>query len=71
MDNKSIKKPGPRDLVQVTKWEERFSYPTLGQLRWLIFNKDSNGFSKCIVKIGRRILIDVDRYWEWVEDQNA
>ncbi len=34
--------------------------PTFSEnsLRWIIFNADTNGFAKCIKRIGRKILID-------------
>jgi len=39
-----------------------------GGLRWEIFNKHSNGLaeSKAIIKHGRRVLIDSDRYFDWL-----
>lgn len=51
-------------------------YPvfTLGTLRRLIFNAETNGFDKVITRIsptgGRgRILIDVDKFFTWLEEQ--
>jgi len=45
---------------------------TEGGLRWEIFNKDSNGLkeSGAILKRGRKILIDADRYFDWLRNQN-
>ena len=45
---------------------------TEGGLRWEIFNKDSNGLkeSGAILKRGRKILIDADRYFDWLYSQN-
>ena len=45
---------------------------TEGGLRWEIFNKDKNGLSKsgAILKRGRKILIDRDRYFDWLYTQN-
>jgi len=39
-----------------------------GGLRWEIFNKDINGLaeSKAIIKHGGKILIDADRYFDWL-----
>jgi hypothetical protein len=39
---------------------------TEGSLRWLIFNRNSNGFDYCLVRIGRRLLIDDQRFIDWV-----
>lgn len=45
---------------------------TEGGLRWEIFNKDKNGLSKsgAILKRGRKVLIDRDRYFDWLYTQN-
>ena len=45
---------------------------TEGGLRWEIFNKDSNGLkeSGAILKRGRKILIDTNRYFDWLYSQN-
>lgn len=44
-------------------------YPHLfteGGLRWTIFRRKHNGFDACIVRIGRRILIDTDQLERWM-----
>ena len=48
-------------------------YPafTVSSLRWLIFNQRLNGFSKCIRKIGRKILINLDQFESWVDEQRV
>ena len=45
---------------------------TEGGLRWEIFNKDQNGLkeSGAILKRGRKILIDADRYFKWLYSQS-
>lgn len=47
------------------------SYPafTESSLRWLIFNQKNNGFSKCLIRIGRKILIDLDALEHWIDNQ--
>lgn len=40
---------------------------TEGRLRWLIFNKEQNGFTVCIKRIGKRIFIDVDMFLTWID----
>lgn len=44
---------------------------TESALRWHIFNEKKNGLSerRVILRIGRRIYIDVDRFFEWVSSQ--
>lgn len=44
-------------------------YPHLfteGSLRWLIFNGETNGFAACIIRAGRRLLIDVRALRHWM-----
>ena len=45
---------------------------TEGGLRWEIFNEGSNGLkeSGAIIRRGRKVLIDTDRYFEWLYSQN-
>lgn len=56
------------------------AYPAFSEasLRWLIFCAKSrqtskghipgNGLSSALIKVGRRILIDEVRFWEWIDD---
>ena len=39
-------------------------------LRWLIFNKEDNGLAAAIIKIGRRVLIDERKFFDWLKVQN-
>jgi hypothetical protein len=45
---------------------------TNGGIRSLIFNENENGLAQsgAIVRIGRKILIDHDKFFSWVEWQN-
>ncbi|MCK9394335.1 MAG: hypothetical protein M0Q44_01940 [Methylobacter sp.] len=45
---------------------------TPAAIRALIFNEHSNGLAKsgAIVRIGRRVLIDNEKFFVWVESQN-
>ena len=46
---------------------------TKGGLRALIFNENSNGLAKAgaVVRLGRKVLIREDRFFNWIESQNA
>ena len=46
-------------------------YPAFseGGLRWLLFNREQNGFNRCVVRIGRRVLIDEAELVAWLRDQ--
>lgn len=46
-------------------------YPlTVGGLRWLLFNREQNGFDRCVVRVGRRVFIDEAQLIAWLRDQN-
>ena len=55
-------------LIPVTKWESIEGYPSTSSLRWLIFNEKTNGFHKCVRRIGRRVYIDRAEFYEWVRE---
>lgn len=44
-----------------------------GQLRWWIFMAANNGLdaANAVVRIGRRVYIDIDRFNDCIEQQNA
>ncbi len=42
---------------------------TIGGVRWLIFNAKDNGFDKCIVRAGRKVLIDLDIFEECLDEK--
>ena len=44
---------------------------TKGSLRWLIFNADINGFKPCIIRIGRRVFIDLDALQQWLAEHRG
>lgn len=61
-----------RDLATVRQFCERYPAFTVGGLRWLLFNRYDNGLDAAVVRVGpRRVLIDVARFFEWVDQQNV
>ena len=57
-------------LIPLTLWNEYHAWPPVGGLRHLVFHADSNGFDRCIRRVGRRVLIDEAAFFQWVEAQN-
>ena len=53
-----------RTVRQVAKASPAFSEASL---RWLIFNRASNGFDEVLVKVGGRVFIDVRKLDEFLE----
>ena len=58
-------------LIPVTKWNDFHTWPPVGGLRHLIFYEHTNGFNHCVVRVGRRVLIDEDKFFEWTEKTNT
>jgi len=50
-------------------------YPDAGftesSIRWCLFNAKENGFSHCVVRMGRKVLIDLSKFEEWLDSQAA
>ena len=57
-------------LIPVRDWNKLHDWPSESGLRYLIFNSATNGFDKVIRRVGRRVLIDPDAFFNWVEEQN-
>lgn len=58
-------------LLTVKQWTEVHSWPPEGGLRHLIFHAQRNGFDEVVVRVGRRLLIDEDKFFAWVAKQNS
>lgn len=56
-------------FIPLTKWGQYHDWPTIGSLRWMVFNADTNGFSQCLKRVGKRIVIDEAAFFEWVAQQ--
>lgn len=44
---------------------------TESSIRWLIFNEHQNGFSRCVRRVGRKILIDLDEFEFWIDSRGV
>ncbi len=60
----------PNRLIPVTRWSDYHPWPPDGGLRHLIFHAKENGFAKVLKRCGRRVLIDEQEFFRWVEEQN-
>lgn len=70
-----------RTLLTVRQFAEKHPAFTQGSLRNLIFNAQprvtrkatipGNGFDACLVRVGRKILIDQEKFFAWVDQQNS
>ncbi len=60
-----------RRFIPLTKWNEYHPWPPLGGLRHLVFFKKQNGFHRVVKKVGSRILLDEQAFFEWVDEHNS
>lgn len=56
----------PTRYLPPSDWSKHHPWPPIGGLRHLIFHAESNGFNKVIKRVGRRVLIDEQAFFEWV-----
>lgn len=59
-----------RKIIPVTEWNDHHPWPPQGGLRYLIFNEHRNGFKDVIRRVGRRVLIDEEAFFTWLDAQN-
>lgn len=52
-------------LIPLAKWNEIHQWPTMGALRNIVYNKHYNGATAFVVKLGRRVYIDQEKFFEW------
>jgi hypothetical protein len=54
----------PKTVRQISEKFPAFTEPSL---RWALFNAKANGLASAIVRIGRRVLIDEEKFVAWLE----
>ena len=54
-------------LIPANQWPEYHAWPPVGGLRYLIFHGKTNGFDIVIKRVGRRVLIDEQAFFRWVD----
>jgi len=63
----------PNSLEALTFKQAAKKYPAFSEaaLRWLRFNGTQNGFDACVIKLGRRVLLDTASFERWLEGHRA
>jgi hypothetical protein len=64
--------PNPtRTFFTVRQFAEKHPFTSEAGLRYQIFNAKTNGLdsARAIVRLGRRVLIDEDNYFSWIESK--
>ena len=57
------------NLVTVKQFSASSPAFSEASIRWMIFCAERNGLDRALVKVGRRILIDVPEFERWLEEQ--
>lgn len=57
-------------FIPISKWPEYHPDPSPSSLRWMAFS-DPEFRRKCIVKRGRKHLINEEAYFKWLAQQNG
>lgn len=55
--------------LKVSQMAEKHPAFSEASLRYLIFNETKNGIDKCIKRVGRKVLINEEKFFEWLEAQ--
>lgn len=56
-------------FIPITDWPKHHPWPPIGGLRNMRFQAEHNGFKAAFVKVGRRVLVDEQRFFEAVQRQ--
>lgn len=59
-----------RNLRTVKQVAQTFPAFSVGALRWMIFTSKSLGLTGAIFRVGKRVLIDVEAFECWIQEQN-
>ena len=59
-----------RSLLTVQQLTDKHRAFTPGGMRWLLFHRETNGLKAAVVRVGRKLLLDEERFFEWVDSQN-
>lgn len=60
----------PRRLHTVRQFRQAHPAFTPESIRWLLFHRQTSGLECAVVHIGRRLLLDEDRFFAWGDEQN-
>jgi hypothetical protein len=58
-------------LLTVRRLLEKYQWLTEGGIRHFLFHMNENGLCRAVKKMGRRILIDEDAFFTWIEGQSV
>ncbi len=59
--------PKIKNYLTIKEFSAKYSAFTENSLRWLIFNRVTNGFYSCFRKVGKRVLIDEAAFFSQID----
>lgn len=59
------------NLLTVRQMAEKHKAFSEASLRYYIFHENTNGLSKALYRVGRKILINEDLFFSWIDEQNG
>ncbi len=60
------KKPPQNRLIPLVQWTKHHDWPSISALRGYAFMRHKNGFEKVVSKVGKRLVIDEQKFFDWV-----
>lgn len=58
------------NLYRIKQFSNKHPAFPEGALRWYRFNQETNGFKDAFVQIGRKVLINEEKFFECIENLN-
>jgi len=59
------------NIVTVSQLAERNPAFAETTIRWWIANAEKNGFGICLIRIGGRVFIDMEKFEKWLENHRV
>lgn len=71
MENQVNAPMGPPSLLSVSQFCNKHEWATPGGIRHLLFNRETNGFHRCVVRLGRKILLNEEAVFAWLQERGG
>jgi hypothetical protein len=59
--------PEQKNYLTVNQATAKYPFSSHASMRYNIFNAEKNGLHKAILRVGRKVLIDEEKFLEWLE----
>lgn len=48
-----------------------YAWPTIDGLRYMYYKRKEKGLEEAFWKVGKRVLVDVDKFWEILQEKQV